>query len=65
MHQTVKPKIGLLISPERVEGCAVFGETLEERQQSLALLDLLEPDLIQVQDLLNTRIKLLKKNKAL
>jgi len=56
------PEIGLIITPEGVKGAVVFGSTLKARQKSLALLDLLEPDLIEVQRLLNQRIGGLKGN---
>ena len=54
-------RIGMMITPSGVKGVNVFGKTLDQRKESLALLDLLEPDLIQVQELLNQRIKLLTK----
>lgn len=56
------PEIGLIITPDGVKGAVVLGSTLKVRQKSLALLDLLEPDLIEVQRLLNQRIKTLKGN---
>ena len=56
------PEIGLIITPEGVKGAVVLGSTLKVRQKSLALLDLLEPDLIEVQRLLNQRIETLKGN---
>jgi len=59
------PQIGLIITPQGVKGTAVFGATLKERQKSLALLVLLEPDLIELQNTLNTRIDELRKNKKI
>jgi hypothetical protein len=59
MKKEGNPQIGLTITSKGVGGCTVFGKTLKERQNSLALLNLLEPDLIQVQDYLNQRITLL------
>jgi len=55
------PRIGLIITPDGVRGTIVLGDTLRARQRSLVLLDLLEPDLIEVQRLLNQRIETLKK----
>ena len=57
-----RPQIGVIITPEGVKGAAVFGSTLKERQRSLALLELLEPDLIELQSVLNSRIEALRKN---
>jgi hypothetical protein len=56
------PEIGLIITPDGVKGAIVLGDTLKVRQKSLALLDLLEPDLIEVQRLLNHRIGSLRGN---
>lgn len=56
------PEIGLIITPDGVRGAIVLGSSLKARQKSLALLDLLEPDLIEVQRLLNHRIESLKGN---
>lgn len=55
-------QIGLIITADGVKGTAVFGDTLEDRQKSLALLEILEPDLIDVQRLLDHRIETLKRS---
>jgi hypothetical protein len=60
--KTEVPQIGLIISSKGVRGVVVLGSTLKTRQKSLSLLDLLEPDLIEVQRLLNQRIETLKGN---
>ena len=52
-------QIALIITSDGIKGYCLIGKTARDKEESLEFYNLLEPDLIQVKDLLNTRIKLL------
>jgi hypothetical protein len=51
------PEIALVINAEGVKGAICLGESSSIRQKAYALLSLLEPDLIEIRNLLNDRIQ--------
>ena len=52
-----QPEIAMIINSKGVKGFVVLGETLEMRKKSLALMDFLKPELIEVQDQLDGKIQ--------
>jgi hypothetical protein len=67
MQKRCPRQIALIITSDGIKGYCLIGNTAKDKEESLKFYNLLEPDLIQVKDLLNTRIKLLlhKSNKTI